>query len=80
MASFVEDEKRGHDDVTGLLRWIGIPPVEQTEIDDSVGFRSTHVQLKEDRNRKRIFTQTLKKQIKAGEIVCKIIGLLHQDV
>lgn len=43
--SLVEDEGRGHDDVSWLLRWVWIPSVEQAKVDDSVGFRPAHVEL-----------------------------------
>lgn len=46
---FVEDKKRRHDDVSRLLGWIRILPVEQAKVDDSVHF--TQVQLQKGRNR-----------------------------
>lgn len=51
MASFVKDEKRRHDDVSRLLGWIRIPPFVQAEVDNSVGLRRAHVQLKEETER-----------------------------
>lgn len=41
--SFVEDEKRRHDDVSRLLRWVRILPIEQTKVDDCV--QVTQIQL-----------------------------------
>lgn len=45
-SSFVKDEKRGHDDVSGVFGWIGIVSLEQAKVDDAVG--AFHLHLKED--------------------------------
>lgn len=45
-SSFVKDEKRGHDDVSGVFVRIGIVSFEQAKVDDVVG--AFHVQLEED--------------------------------
>lgn len=42
---FVKDEKRRHDDVSGVFGWIGIVTLEQTKVDNTVG--AIHVQLEE---------------------------------
>lgn len=52
---FVEDKKRRHDDVSRLLGWIRILPVEQAKVDDSVHF--TQVQLQKGRNREADYVQ-----------------------
>lgn len=46
-ASLVEDEKRGHDDVSWLPRRIRIHAVEQAEVEDGVGLCFAHDQLEE---------------------------------
>ena len=57
MASFVKDEKRGHDDVSGVLGRVRILSVKQAEVDDGVGVRPAHIQLKEDRKKYHTYSQ-----------------------
>lgn len=82
VGSFVKDEERSHDDVSGVFGWIRVVSLKQAKVGDGVG--PARVELEEDRSRHTVSSRiklTLNKnaQQRAAELEKPVFSVFSEQ-